>query len=261
MEEGRWQATCHLALGTPCWDVFHLDVKYTCTNTCSLGKGTKSKLKCTRLWNCTCAKLWTIIIITMYVRFLLVDLLLTFLDFFENAPILTLWCFYAYKNAYRYKFSHPDSEYIPNMSRSDHCNKLLEIYISHIEAGLGVSAPSFIFCLNVFPSYSNCYIEPYLQIGPCFICHLNVFSSYQNCSKDLNLQTSTSNSKSRITKYIQIGPSLQKFWQSIYFAQRPVWGFEPPNFIFHLNIFPLDSNCANETSLQTGPAILNCASN
>src|SRR6218665_3060090 len=49
MEGRRWQATSHLALGTPCRDVFHLDVKYTCTSTCSLGKGTKSKLKRTRL--------------------------------------------------------------------------------------------------------------------------------------------------------------------------------------------------------------------
>src|SRR6218665_895030 len=90
---------------------------------------------------------------------------------------------------------------------------------------------------------------------PCFICHVNVFSSDHNCSKDPNLQTSTPDSKSMLTKYIQIGPSLQKFGQSIYFAQRQVWGFQPPHFIFHLNVLPLDFNCATETSLQTGHAM------
>src|SRR6218665_2952702 len=86
---------------------------------------------------------------------------------------------------------------------------------------------------------------------PCFICHVNVLSSDQNCSKDPFLQTSTPDSKSMLTKYIQNGPV-----QTVYrFAQRPVWGFEPPHFIFYLTVFPLDSNWANETSLQTGPAI------
>ena len=37
-------------------DVFHLDVKCTCTSTCSLCKCMKAKLKCTRLCKCTCAK-------------------------------------------------------------------------------------------------------------------------------------------------------------------------------------------------------------
>src|SRR6218665_1199966 len=46
-----------------------------------------------------------------------------------------------------------------------------------------------------------------------------------------------------------------QFRQSIDFAQRPVWGFEPPHFIFYLTVFPWDSNCATETSLQTGPTI------
>jgi len=133
MEGGRWQASLRpiWRVGTLAGDVSHLDVKYTCTSTCSLAKGTKSELKCTRLWKCTCATLRTIIMITMYVRFVQVDLLLTFLEFFENASILTLWCFYAYKNEYWYTFSPPDSEYILNISRSDHCNKLLKfIYLT-----------------------------------------------------------------------------------------------------------------------------------
>src|SRR6218665_710635 len=45
--------------------------------------------------------------------------------------------------------------------------QVVTIYISHIEAGLGLSARSLIFYLNDFPSYSNCYIglEPCLQTG------------------------------------------------------------------------------------------------
>src|SRR6218665_1768324 len=35
--------------GTLAGDVSHLDVKHTCTSPCYLAKGTKSKLKCTRL--------------------------------------------------------------------------------------------------------------------------------------------------------------------------------------------------------------------
>src|SRR6218665_3223564 len=82
----------------------------------------------------------------MYVRFVLIDLFLTFLDFFENASILTLRCFYAYKNAYLYKFSPPDSEYILNILRSDHRNKLLQfIYLTSRPAwGYQPSASLFI---------------------------------------------------------------------------------------------------------------------
>src|SRR6218665_1140660 len=86
---------------------------------------------------------------------------------------------------------------------------------------------------------------------PCFICHANVFSSDQNCSKDPNLQTSTSDSKSMLTKYIQIGPVLTVYR----FRTETSLGFEPPHFIFYLTVFPWDSNCATETSLQTGPTI------
>src|SRR6218665_1435308 len=89
------------------------------------------------------------------------------------------------------------------------------------------------------------------QIGggfdpPCFICHVNVFSSDQNCSKDPNRQTSTPDSKSMLTKYIQIGPDLTVYS----FRTEPIWGFKPPHFMFHLNVFPWNSNCATETSLQ-----------
>jgi hypothetical protein len=37
-------------------DVFNLDVKCTCKNTCSLCKYMKANLKCTRLCKCTCEK-------------------------------------------------------------------------------------------------------------------------------------------------------------------------------------------------------------
>src|SRR6218665_2643985 len=86
---------------------------------------------------------------------------------------------------------------------------------------------------------------------PCFICHVNVFSSDQNCSKDPFLQTSTPDSKSMLTKYIQIGPVLTVYR----FRTEASLGFEPPHFIFYLTVFPWDSNCATETSLQTGPTI------
>src|SRR6218665_1218143 len=38
------------------------------------------------------------------------------------------------------------------------------------------------------------------------------------------------------------------FHMSMYFSLRQVWDFEPPRFIFYLNVFPLDSNYSIETS-------------
>ena len=165
MEGGRWQASLRPIWlgGTLAREVSHLDVKYTCTSTCSLAKGTKSKLKCTRLWKCTCATLRTIIIITMYVRFVLIDLFLTFLDFFENASILTLRCFYAYKNAYLYKFSPPDSEYILNILRSDHRNKLLQFIYLTSRPAWGYQPEAWFFIWIVSNHTQIVGLEPYLQ--------------------------------------------------------------------------------------------------
>src|SRR6218665_4026775 len=50
-----------------------------------------------------------------------------------------------------------------------------------------------------------------------------------------------------LTKYIQIGPVLTVLTD---FAQRSVWGFEPPHFIFHLNVFSVPLKLPSKLALR-----------
>jgi len=74
---------------------------------------------------------------------------------------------------------------------------------------------------------------------PCFICHLNVSPSDQNCSKTLTFIL-----QPLILNQIRSDQTISSNVLTI-----SIWGFEPPNFIFHLNVVSLDSNCA------TGPVV------
>jgi len=94
MEEGRWQASLLLIwIGTPCRGCIPIGCE---VHKHLLGQGHEVKIKVhpsLKMHICEVAN-------NSNNNNICSILLLTFLDFFENAPILTLWWFYAYKNAY-----------------------------------------------------------------------------------------------------------------------------------------------------------------
>src|SRR6218665_3389605 len=60
--------------------------------------------------------------------------------------------------------------------------------------------------------------------------------------------TSTCSLCKRMQSKIEVYPSM-------YFSERPVWGFEPPRFICYVIVSLSDSNCSKEPYLQIGPGV------